>query len=201
MKKKINLRAAVLGAAVLAAGACVSAPALMPSTAMAATETVDAAQSTKASERITVSRTIRYYYKLDDGSTKPVKSSDGGDFKITRYVIFTAGDKSTAEIAGYESPVIPGYTPDKSYVEPIKVTAESKPQDVIVYYTQNPENKKTYETESRTLSRKITFYTMRDDGQAVQTYQKTQSATVNRIVTIDGNGKRTEGEAGSYIFR
>jgi len=200
MKKKLNLRAAVLGAAVLTAGACVSAPALMPSTVMAATETVDAAQSTKASERITVSRTIRYYYKLDDGSTKPVKSSDGGDFKITRYVIFTAGDKSTAEIAGYESPVIPGYTPDKSYVEPIKVTAESKPQDVIVYYTQNPENKKTYETESRTLSRKITFYTMRDDGQAVQTYQKTQSATVNRIVTIDGNGKRTEGEWQEVTF-
>ena len=200
MKKKFNFKAAVFGAAVLAAGACVSAPALVPSTVMAATEAVEATESTKASERITVSRTIRYYYKLDDGSTKPVKSSDGGDFKITRYAIFTAGDKSTVELAGYESPVISGYTPDKSYVEPVKVTAESKPADVIVYYTQNPENKKTYETESRTLSRKITFYTMRDDGQAVQTYQKTQSATVNRIVTIDGNGKRTEGEWQDVTF-
>jgi hypothetical protein len=46
------------------------------------------------------------------------------------------------ELAGYEVPAISGYTPDKTYIEPIKVTSTSKLTDVKVYYTEKPEHKK-----------------------------------------------------------
>ena len=203
MKKKLNLKAAVLGAAVMAAGACATVPAYLPSTVMAATESVEAVQSVDAAQasNIVVSRTIYLRYKNDDGTTKPVKSSDGGDFKVTMSATFQSGDtKSSVELEGYEVPSIPGYTPDKTYIKGIKVTSASNPEDVIVYYTENPEHKKTYETESETIKRSITYYKVGADGKAVQTWKKTQSATLSRVVTVYGDGRKEYSAWQSYTF-
>ena len=197
MKKKVNLRSVMIGAAALAAGAFVSIPALVPVPAFAATE---ATEATEASGTTVVSRTIHFYYKNDDGTLRAVKSNDNGDFTITRFAVFPPGDTSVKEIEGYKVPAIAGYTPDKSYVDAIKVTASSKPADVNVYYTENPDHKKTYTTEEQKVSRNITFYRVGDDGKAVQTYHGTQSANIRRTVTTYGNGKKEYSDWASYTF-
>ena len=150
--------------------------------------------------------TIRAVYKLDNGSTKPVKSTDGSDFKVMRSATFTRNvtkDATTGKVvstgqwpgsmklAGYEAPAIQGYTPDKSYIDGITVSYNSKPADTIIYYTQNPEDKKTAITETKEVSRKITYYRVNDDGSLTQTWGKTQRATFTRSGIMDGNGKKT----------
>lgn len=175
-------------------------PALMPATAYAATEATEAAGAS-ASDEITVTRTIRLVYKNDDGSTKPVKSTNGNDFVVKQTATFKSGDtKSVVELDGYQPPAISGYTPDKTYVDGIKVKSTSNPSEVVVYYTQNPENKKTYDTESKTLERVISYYRINDDGTAVRTWRMTQSVTLSRVVTTYGNGKKEYGAWQSYTF-
>lgn len=204
----------------MAAGAVVSAPALMPSQAFAATETVEAtdaaaADVTTETERKTVVWTIRCVYKQDNGSTKPVKSADGSDFKVTRSATFTRSvvkDKKTGKVvssgkwadpvklADYEAPAINGYTPDKSFIEGITVAYNSKPADTVIYYTENPENKKTAVTEEKEVSRKIEYYRVNDDGSASRVFGKTQRVTFTRTGTVDGNGKKTFSAWSSYTW-
>ena len=201
LKKTSGFRSAFLGAAVVAAGALVSAPAFLPTTTFAATEAVNSVTASETNSKVDVTWNIRLFYKNADGTTRPVKSSDGSDFKVTRTATFTAGDKSSVvELAGYKPITITGYTPDKSYVDGIKVTSTSKPQDVNVYYTENPENKKTYDTETKTISRVITFYRNEGSGKSVQTWRKTQSATLSRLVITYGDGRKEYGEWQSYTF-
>ena len=210
MKKKLRAKACFLGFAALAAGAAVSAPALIPSQAFAATETAQAVEATTAdlkteTESKTVVWTIRCVYKLDNGSVKPVKSTDGSDFKVTRSATFTrsvtkdaktgkvvsAGDwAAPVKLAGYEAPAIQGYVPDKTYIDGITVAYDSKPADTVIYYTEKPENKKTPISEDKDVSRKITYYRINDDGSVTQIWRKTQRVTFTRSGTVDGNGKK-----------
>lgn len=220
MKKRFKAKAMFLGFAAMAAGAVVSAPALMPSQAFAATEAVQAADASASdtitdTETKTVVWTIRCVYKLDNGSTKPVKSGDGSDFKVTRSATFTrsvvknaktgkvvsGGDwAAPVKLAGYEAPAINGYTPDKSYIDGITVAYNSKPADTVIYYTEKPENKKTAITEDKEVSRKITYYRVNDDGSVSQIFGKTQRVTFTRTGTVDGNGKKTFSAWSSYTW-
>ena len=231
MKKRFNAKAIMIGLASLAAGAAVSVPALVPGQALAATEAVDAASAAEATgaelvteiEKKTVVWTIRALYKSDDGSTKPVKTSDGSDYKVTRSATFTrtvTKDKATGKVvsagawadpvklADFDAPSISGFTPDKTKVAGITVSYNSSPEDTIIYYTENPENKKTTISESKEVKRKITYYRVNDDGSVSQTWSKTQTVTFSRVGTVDGNGKKSynpwqpytwEAEAVSYM--
>ena len=213
MKKKFNAKAIMIGLASVAAGALVSAPALMPTQVLAAaesTESAGAAGKTDAeivteTESKTVVWTIRCMYKNDDGSVKPVKSSDGSDYKVTRSATFTrtvSKDKQTGAIvsagawadpvklADFEAPVISGYTPDKTRVTGITVSHDSTPQDAVIYFTENPENKKKAVTESKDVARKITYYRVNDDGSVTRTWSKTQRVTFTRTGTEYASGKK-----------
>ena len=210
MKKRFSAKAIMIGLASLAAGAAVSAPALMPGQALAATEAVSAAEAKEElvneTEKKTVVWTIRAVYKQADGSTKPVKTSDGSEFKVTRSATFTrtvTKNKTTGKVvsagswaapvklADYTAPSIQGFTPDKAKVTGITVSHDSKPEDTIIYYTENPERKKTPISESKEVKRKITYYRVNDNGSVSQTWSKTQTVTFTRRGTVDGNGKKS----------
>ena len=222
MKKRFNAKAIMIGLASLAAGAAVSVPALMPGQALAATEATEAVAAEAKSEELvsetekkTVVWTIRAVYKQADGSTKPVKTSDGSEFKVTRSATFTrtvTKNKTTGKVvsagswaapvklADYTAPSIPGYTPDKATVTGITVSHDSKPEDTIIYYTENPENKKTSISESKEVKRKITYYRVNDDGSVSPTWSKTQTVTFTRVGTVDGNGKKSFNSWNSYTW-
>ena len=93
-----------------------------------------------------------------------------------------------------------GYTPDKAKVTGITVSHDSKPEDTIIYYTENPENKKTSISESKEVKRKITYYRVNDDGSVSQTWSKTQTVTFTRVGTVDGNGKKSYNPWNSYTW-
>ena len=213
MKKKFNTKAKLIGIALLAAGATVSIPAVIPAQAQAA-EVTAATETVTETEKKTVTRTVRFYFKDDKGKTTPVKSSNGGDFVRTASATFertvikdkktgkvlSAPAWGTTELAGFDSPVINGYTPDVTTIPAVTVSPEKLPKDLTVYYTENPEHKKTLSTESKTVTRKITYYRINDDGSTSQTWSKNQSATFTRSVTTDGNGKKEYGAWAQHTF-
>lgn len=213
MKKRFNTKAKLIGLALLAAGATVTIPAVIPAQAQAA-EVAATAETVTETEKKTVTRTVRFYFKDDKGKTTPVKSSNGGDFVRTASATFertvikdkktgkvlSAPDWGTTEFAGFDSPAINGYTPDIKTIPAVMVSPEKLPEDLVVYYTENPEHKKTLSTESKTVSRKITYYRINDDGSTSQTWSKTQSATFTRSVTTDGNGKKEYGAWAQHTF-
>ncbi len=213
MKKRLNAKAKLFGLALLAAGATVTIPAVIPAQAQAA-EVAATTETVTETEKKTVTRTVRFYFKDDKGKTTPVKSSNGGDFVRTASATFertvikdkktgkvlSAPDWGTTEFAGFDSPAINGYTPDIKTIPAVTVSPEKPPKDLVVYYTENPEHKKTLSTESKTVSRKITYYRINDDGSNSQTWSKTQSATFTRSVTTDGNGKKEYGAWAQHTF-
>ena len=213
MKKKFNTKAKLFGLALLAAGATVSIPAVIPAQATAA-EAAAETNTVSETEKKTVTRTVRFYYKNDNGKTTPVKSSNGGDFVRTASATFertvikdkktgkviSAPAWGTAKLDGFDVPVINGFTPNKKTIPAVTVSPDKLPEDISVYYTENPEHKTTLSTESKTVSRKITYYRINDDGSTSQTWSKTQSATFTRSVTTDGNGKKTYGAWAEHTF-
>lgn len=213
MKKRLNTKAKLFGLALLAAGATVTIPAVIPAQAQAA-EVTAATETVTETEKKTVTRTVRFYFKDDKGKTTPVKSSNGGDFVRTASATFertvikdkktgkvlSAPAWGTTELAGFDSPVINGYTPDVKTIPAVTVSPEKLPKDLTVYYTENPEHKKTLSTESKTVTRKITYYRINDDGSTSQTWSKNQSATFTRSVTTDGNDKKEYGAWAQHTF-
>ena len=213
MKKRLNTKAKLFGLALLAAGATVTIPAVIPAQAQAA-EVTATTETVTETEKKTVTRTVRFYFKDDKGNTTPVKSSNGGDFVRTASATFertvikdkktgkvlSAPAWGTTELAGFDSPVINGYTPDVKTIPAVTVSPEKLPKDLTVYYTENPEHKKTLSTESKTVTRKITYYRINDDGSTSQTWSKNQSATFTRSVTTDGNGKKEYGAWAQHTF-
>ena len=131
-------------------------------------------------QKKTVTRTIKYYKKDENGNKSHFKTSSDG-------IIFLEGTSNTAERTFKDINVeeITGYTANKTVVKGRKVTPASNDFTEEVIYTKNPDVVK----EEKTVWRKINFID-KDTGKKIKGSQS-QGTIFTREVIKDANGNVT----------
>ena len=131
-------------------------------------------------QKKTVTRTIKYYKKDENGNKSHFKTYSDG-------VVFPAGASKTMESTFNDINVeeITGYTANKTVVKGRKVTPTSNDFTEEVVYTKNP----NVVTEEKTVWRKINFID-KDTGKKIEGSQS-QGTIFTREVIKDANGNVT----------
>ena len=217
MKKKFNLRAKVIGLAFLAAGVSAAVPAALPQAVMA--EEPAASGSTQQivipygasynTESKTVTRTVHYMYKYEDGSTEPIPSTDPdkdlaysasvGMTKITVYNKKTGAVINTyysdpVEFPAWQSPELPGYSPDKAMVPARTFSWDDESEDIYVYYTRDKSNESI---EYHDFTRNIHTIYKDSDGKTIKEDVRPHTVQIARYVWTKNNGEKIYGDWGN----
>lgn len=148
MKKKLNLKAGLIGLAVLGAGVTVGAPILMEQTAITA----------EAASTYDVYRYISFYYKNDDGST--TLASQGAYQQATvpsaTYQVTFAAAKAGDFLAGVPA----GWKFENEDIPSVKGSYNNPPAEYKVYLVKDAEA----EANAVQVTRTVNIYKKYSDG-------------------------------------
>ena len=142
-------------------------------------------------ETKTVKRTIQFVKKYKDGRTERYGSkTQSATFSRTGYTDANGKKQmpswSPQTWDAVTVPTVAGFRSDISVIPAVTFTPDNAPKDRTVYLYES-----STKTESKTVKRTIRFVGRNANGKEVSLGSASQSATINRVIATDANGKVT----------